>query len=207
MLGSVAVEEFLARLGAKDATPGGGGAAALTGACAAGLVTMVARLTTGKPDFAAIEERLQEVIATGDRLRHELTAAIDADAHAFDTVMAAYALPRKTPEEKAVRQEALQPALKGATESPMAIARACLTVGKLAQEMAETGNPQTITDAGTSATLAESALQGAIFQARVNLKAIKDNEYSTRVYAEIEDILKEAQTARAAALQAVEQKL
>ena len=207
MLADLTIAEFMARLGSGDATPGGGGAAALAGAAAVGLVTMVARLTTGRPAFAAIEERVREIIREGDALREGLLAAVDTDAAAFERVMAAYALPRKSDEEKAARKAALQPALQGATESPLAIARSCLAISRMAAELAEAGNPQTITDAGTAATLAQAALQGAIFQARVNLKSIKDESYTGPIRQQIEKLLAESQEATRRALQAVEEKL
>jgi methenyltetrahydrofolate cyclohydrolase len=207
MLAGLTIEEFMARLGSGEATPGGGGAAALTGAAAAGLVTMVARLTTGRPAFAGIEPRVREIIREGDRLRENLLAAVDTDAAAFEQVMAAYALPRRTEQDKAARKEALQPALRGATESPLAIARACLIISGMAAELAEAGNPQTITDAGTAAALAQAALQGAIFQARINLKSLKDVTYTGPIRQEIERLLAQAKATTQQALQAVEEKL
>lgn len=206
-LAAITIADFLARLGSGEATPGGGGAAALAGACSAALVTMVARLTSGKAAYAAIEPRLQEVIARGDQLRAELMAAIDEDAEAFDTVMAAYGLPKKTPAEKQARQLALQPALKKATESPLHIARACSEAGRLAIEMAQAGNPQAVTDAGIAATLTEAAIAGAILQARVNLKALKDAEYVAEKNREIENLLAQSKQNRQIALEAVELKL
>ena len=138
------ISDFLAALGSKEATPGGGGAAALTGANAAALVTMVARLTAGRPAFAEIEERVQHIIAQGDSIRAELTAANAKEAQI------------------------------GATESPLTIARHCATLTEFAAELAESGNPQTVTDAATAVLLAEAALQVAILQARINLISIKD---------------------------------
>jgi formiminotetrahydrofolate cyclodeaminase len=207
MFADLTIAEFLERLGSSSATPGGGGAAALTGAQAAGLLTMVARLTAGRPAFASIETRVQEIIQEGDRRRQELSAAVDRDAAAFEAVMAAYALPRATPEEKEARAATLQPALKGATESPLTIARHCATIASLAAELAETGNPQIITDAGTAALLAEAALTGAVLQARINLKAIKDPEYVERANGEISFLLMAGREGRERALAAVEQKL
>jgi formiminotetrahydrofolate cyclodeaminase len=201
------LSEFLDKLGSKEATPGGGGAAALSGASAAGLVTMVARLTTGKLAFAAIEERLQLIIQTGDQIRAELLSMIAKDAEAFEAVMAVYAMPRTTDAEKSSRSAALQPALKGATESPLEIARRCAIVAEMAADLAEAGNPQTITDASTAAALAESALQGAIMQARINLKSIKDIEYLAEKRAEIVGLIKRAETARTRAISAANAKL
>lgn len=206
-LAGLTIADFMTRLGAKDATPGGGGAAALAGASAAGLVTMVARLTSGRPAFQAIEERVQEIIRQGDRLRAELLQAIDEDAAAFDRVMDAYALPRSTPQEKEARQAVLQPALVGATASPLRIARACLSLAQMAAELAEKGNPQTITDAGTAAALAYAALQGAVFQARINLKSIKDTAYYERAWREINGLVEGARQAQERALAAVNSKL
>lgn len=207
MLVDLTIEEFMARLGSGEATPGGGGAAALTGAAAAGLVTMVARLTTGRPAFAALEQRVLEIIREGDHLRESLLAAVDRDAAAFEQVMAAYALPRRTEQEKADRKQALQPALRSATESPLAIARACLSISGLAAELAESGNPQTITDAGTAAALAQAAFEGAIFQARINLRSLKDDTYTAPIRQEIERLQAGVQNNTQRARQAVEEKL
>jgi formiminotetrahydrofolate cyclodeaminase len=207
LFSSLTIDEFLQQLGSNSPTPGGGGAAALTGAQAAALLTMVARLTTGKKAFADIEERVQEVIAQGDQLKQDLTAYIEHDAAAFQAIVEAYALPRTTPQEKEARTAALQPALKDATESPMAIARHCVTIVSLAGDMAEVGNPQIITDAGTSALLAEAALAGAVLQARINLKSIKDEQYVERTQGEIAFLLMAAREGRERALAAVEKKL
>lgn len=207
MFAKLTVEEFLDKLGSNSPTPGGGGAAALAAAEAAALLTMVARLTTGKPAFAAIEGQVQEIIAEGDRRRQELMACIDRDAEAFEAVMGAYGMPRATPEEKEARAAALQPALKAATESPVAIARHCASIVSLAADMAEAGNPNTITDAGTAAALAEAALAGAILQARVNLKSIKDEEYVKHAQGEISFLLMTAREGRERAMWAVEKKL
>lgn len=207
MLADLTLKEFLEQLGSNSPTPGGGGAAALSGAQAAGLLTMVARLTAGREAFAAIEPKVQEIIIEGDRRRQELLEAIDRDATAFQAVMAIYSMPRSTTEEKEARTAALQPALKGATESPLAIARHCASIVSLAADMAEAGNPQTITDAGTAALLAEAALTGAVLQARINLKSIKEIEYVKRAEGEIAFLMMTAREGRARAMAAVEQKL
>ncbi len=207
MLSELTIGQFIERLGSGEATPGGGGAAALTGACAAGLLTMVAHLTAGRPAFAAIESQVQAIISEGEQLQAELVGAIEADAQAFQAVMAAYALPRTTADHKTARQLALQPALIGATESPLRIARACGRVSQLAVVLAEAGNPQTITDTGTAASLAFAALQGAIFQARINLKAIKDRQYAAARETEIEQLITASVADRDRTFAAVEQKL
>ncbi len=207
MLAELTIQEFMAQLGSKAATPGGGGAAALSGASAAGLVTMVARLTEGRPAFAHIEARLKAIISEGDQLRHQLLQAIDGDAAAFETVMAAYGLPRGTSEEKSARALALQPALQAATEAPLTTARACLRVAGLAAELAETANPQTITDAASAGVMAEAGLQSAVFQARINLNSIKDVEYLKTTRAEIAELLTKVAEVRGRAIATLEKNL
>jgi formiminotetrahydrofolate cyclodeaminase len=168
---------------------------------------MVARLTTGREAYAAHETRLQEIISVGDNARKLLSGGIDADAEAFEAVMSSYRLPKATPEEKTARSQAIQAALKLATESPLNIARQCALMAEFAAELADIGNPHTVTDAGTAAALAEAALQGALLQAKINLKSIKDAEYVTQAQAEIEDLINRATTARQRAAATTEAKL
>ncbi len=201
------IADFLQELGSDAPVPGGGGAAALAGAEAAGLVTMVARLTAGKEAFASIESRVQQIIAQGDQKRQILLEAIDQDAAAFQALMNSYRLPRTLDEEKATRTKAIQAGLRAAIDSPMAIARECAALVELAAELAETANPHAITDAGTAAHLAEAALLGAILQARINLKSVKDLNYAENTRAEISRLIESSRHSRERAIAAVEKHL
>ncbi|NWJ46059.1 MAG: cyclodeaminase/cyclohydrolase family protein [Chloroflexi bacterium] len=207
LLSDKTVSDFLAQLGSDAPTPGGGGASALAGANAAGLVTMVARLTISKEAFAIHAPRIQEIINAGDKARIVLEKAIDADAEAFEAVMSGYRLPRATPEEKAARAVRIQEGLKIATESPLNIARYSAEMAELAAELAEIGNPQAISDAGTAALLAEAAVQGALLQGCINLKSLKDGDYVAAARAEIEQLIERASNARSRALATTLQKL
>lgn len=158
---------FLDELSSGAATPGGGCAAALAGALAAGLVGMVAR-NTGD---------LDDVAAEADRLRAELEALVDADAAAFEQVMAAFRLPKETDGQKAERSKAIQAAYRGAVEPPAAVCRAAGRVLELAAEVAERGNPNAVSDAGVAALLAASALEGGALNVEINLGSIKDEAY------------------------------
>ena len=90
------VEQFLDQLASSQPTPGGGSAAAVMGAMGAALVSMVANLTVGKKKYAEVEPQVKEVLAESEKLRGQLTAALQEDVAAFDTVMAAYGLPKDT---------------------------------------------------------------------------------------------------------------
>src|SRR5207244_3843216 len=113
-------------------TPGGGSASALVGAMAAGLVEMACNLTVGREKFRDVEEELTVVLGRSGELRIQLLAAVDEDTDAYDKVSQAYKLPKTTDEEKQARTQAIQQALKYATEVPLLVAKAAMEVSQLA---------------------------------------------------------------------------
>src|ERR1700720_587742 len=137
MTANSSIQTFLDDLASECPTPGGGGAAAVSGAIGAALVSMVANLTIGKKNYEAVSADLETVNAKAEALRAELTGAIEEDAMAFNSVMAAYGLPRATGEEKAKRAAAIQAALKDATQAPLRAVKACFEVILLAAAAAE----------------------------------------------------------------------
>lgn len=167
---------FIDELASKAPTPGGGGAAALGGALASALASMVGNLTVGKKTYAAVEE---ETIATLERLsavRERLLVLIDKDAEAFRPLAAAYGLPKTTPEEKAAQNTALQEALIGACEVPLEIMRACAEVIELTEFMAAKGSRLAHSDAGVAAVFAKAALLGASYNVYINVGSMDDTE-------------------------------
>jgi formiminotetrahydrofolate cyclodeaminase len=183
---------FLDDLASERPTPGGGGAAAVCGAIGAALVSMVANLTIGKKNYEAVWEDLEAVNAKAEALRAELTGAIEADAVAFNSVMAAYGLPRATEEEKAKRAASIQAALKDATLAPLRAVRACFEVILLAAAAAEKGNLNVISDAGVAVLAANAGLRGAALNVFVNAKAIKDRDFAENHIAEVNALLAQA---------------
>lgn len=163
-------------LASSAATPGGGCASALSGSLAAGLVAMVARTTTGER-FAEVAPRMEEAASEADGLRVELLGLVDEDAAAFETVMAAFRLPKETDAEKAARSAAIQEAYKAAAEPPLRVCRDALRVLELAAHVAADGNPNAASDAGVAALLAAAALEGAALNVETNLGSIKDEAY------------------------------
>jgi formiminotetrahydrofolate cyclodeaminase len=183
---------FLDDLASERPTPGGGGAAAVCGAIGAALVSMVANLTIGKKNYEAVWEDLEAVNAKAEALRAELTGAIEADAVAFNSVMAAYGLPRATEEEKAKRAASIQAALKDATLAPLRAVRACFEVIRLSAAAAEKGNLNVISDAGVAALAANAGLRSAALNVFVNAKAIKDRDFAENHIAEVNALLAQA---------------
>ena len=183
---------FLDDLASERPTPGGGGAAAVCGAIGAALVSMVANLTIGKKNYEAVWEDLEAVNAKAEALRAELTGAIEADAVAFNSVMAAYGLPRATEEEKAKRAASIQAALKDATLAPLRAVKACFEVILLSAAAAEKGNLNVISDAGVAVLSANAGLRSAALNVFVNAKAIKDRDFAEKQIAEVNALLAQA---------------
>jgi formiminotetrahydrofolate cyclodeaminase len=172
------IAKFLDELASEQPTPGGGGAAAIMGAVGAALVSMVANLTIGKKNYEAFDAELKATNAEAEKVRAELTAAIDEDVVAFNAVMGAYGLPRGTDEEKAARAAAIQAALKQATDAPLRAVKACHEVIKLSAVVADKGNINVISDAGVAVLAANAGLRSAALNVYINAKSIKDREFA-----------------------------
>jgi formiminotetrahydrofolate cyclodeaminase len=194
------VEQFLDALGSGAPTPGGGAASALTGALAAALAEMVAQLTVGRPKYAAVEERAQNILQGTQRLRNELLALVDEDARAYGSVAAAYALPKGTDAERRTRDEAIQSALETAMQPPVTIMeRSCDTL-RLAGEIAEIGNPSVASDAGCAALLSEAAVRAAGLNVMANVVLLHDEQVAGAARARVADLEAQATALRERAM-------
>lgn len=168
--------QFLDALADGSPTPGGGSAAAYSGAMGAALVAMVARLTLGKKKYTDVNEQMLAILDEADVLRTQLTEAVKEDAAAFDKVMAAFRLPKGSEEEKTIRTEAINKATLYAAEVPLETARKSVRVIELASQVARLGNLNAITDAGTGASLAQAALTGAGYNVRINILDLGESD-------------------------------
>lgn len=165
---------FLEALASSSPAPGGGSASAYSGAAAAALVAMVARLTIGRKKYAAVEGRMQEILSRAEALRSSLADAVEQDAEAFRGVMAAFQLPKNTPQEQETRAAAIESATLRAIHVPLEVARQAVEVMGLAVEAVCEGNLNAISDAATAAALAQAALTGAGFNVRINVISLKE---------------------------------
>lgn len=188
------IATFLDGLASAAPTPGGGGAAAISGAMGAALVSMVCNLTIGKKKYVEVEAELKDMLAQSEALRSQLTGMIAEDVAAFDAVMGAYGLPKATDEEKAVRAERIQAALKVATDVPLACCRACRAVIDLAEVVADKGNLNVISDAGVAVLSAHAGLRSAALNVYVNAKGLDDREFADERIKELEGLLGDAGT-------------
>lgn len=189
------VHELLAAFRASDPTPGGGSAAAVSGAVGASLLTMVAGLP--KPGASTVEE-IQQLHAAGARcsdLAVRLETLIDRDSDAYDMVVAAYRMPKGTEEEKAVRSARIQDTMRAAIDTPMDVMRACYAGLEQASAIARLGNRNAASDVKVALELLQAGLRGARENVEINLGSVKDQEYVARVRAETGELIAGAENA------------
>jgi formiminotetrahydrofolate cyclodeaminase len=186
MLRGETLETFLDRLASADPTPGGGSVAALCGALAAALGSMVANLTHGKPKYAAVQEEIGALLQHAEQLRARFTNLIEADVAAFDALSTALRLPRTTEEEIRARRERVQAATRAATETPLAVAERAAEVVSLCERLLAIGNRNVLSDVGVAAVLTRASAESASFNVLVNLLILEDAAYKADVRARLD---------------------
>lgn len=198
---------FLDKLASRSPEPGGGSVSALVGALGAALVSMVGNLTLGKEKYADVQDQVEELLKSSEKLRDELQGLIQRDTEVYADVSAAFKLPRDTDDEKAERASRIQDALKKATEVPFEIAEKCLEVGRLSETSAEIGNVGAVSDAGVAVLLGEAAAQSAALNVKINVNSIEDKDFSESKWARIQEILEEAAALRERVVKVTYEKL
>ncbi len=173
--------------------PGGGSVSAYMGALAASLGTMVANLTGGKAAYDDEWEKYSDIAVKGQALKDELLHLVDEDTNAFNKIMDAFGLPKKTDDEKAARSAAIQEATKFATEVPFKTMQKSFEAFEIVRAMIEFGNPNSVTDGGVGALAARSAVMGAHLNVKINASSLKDEAFKN-------DILSKAAQIEAAAI-------
>jgi len=190
---TTAVGDLLDAFASSEPLPGGGSAAALTGALGVSLLLMVAGMPKTRTGAAEETADLAAAAARLRPLREELQALIDEDSDAYLSVIAAYRLAKATDEERSTRRDAIQSALRSAIEMPLRTMRACERALRDAPVVARFGNPNAATDGVVGARLLLAALEGAGLNVDVNLPGVKDQEYAGRVTAERQALLASGQ--------------
>ena len=190
MLAELGIQALLEKTAAAEPVPGGGSMSALSGAVAASLTEMVANLTVGKKGYEAVSEEMQAITTKAAAAREKMTATIDRDADAYQQVVAAFKLPKATNEEKAARSQAIQDALKSAALIPLGAAQESLAIMELAGQALSKGNKNAFSDAAVAVLHARTAVLGAIYNVKINLADIKDDQFVTEIGHEA-DLLRE----------------
>ncbi|WML36097.1 cyclodeaminase/cyclohydrolase family protein [Clostridium sp. OS1-26] len=183
--------EFIEVLASKAAVPGGGGAAALTGAIGMALGSMVCNLTIGKKKFAEFEEKVKGILNRAEELQKELLKMIDADAECFLPLSKAYGMPKDTDEEKKLKEETLEKCLKDACEVPVAIVKLAYESIKLHEDLVDNCSMLAISDVGVGVQCLRAAIYGAQLNVIININSIKDSEYVDKVKKATEPLVEE----------------
>jgi len=178
------VEDFANETASESPAPGGGSIAAAMGALGISLATMVANLSSHKPGWDERWEEFSNWAEKGQALKDELLMLVDEDTRAFNLIMDAFGLPKANDDEKAARTAAIQQATRFAIEVPFRVMKRsfeCLTIIKA---MAETGNPNSVSDAGVGALAARSAVLGAFLNVKINASGLHDKAFVDEVLSE-----------------------
>jgi glutamate formiminotransferase / formiminotetrahydrofolate cyclodeaminase len=182
------LDGWLEELAGGAPAPGGGSAAALAGTLAGALVAMVARLTRGRKAYAAVQQRVAEILAEAEALRAQLRRLVDDDATAYSRVSDAY----KRRKDDPARTRAVDEALVGAARTPLALARGAVRLLSLAREIRTIGNRNASSDAMVAAALARAALAGAVENVRVNVAALSQPGLGSSLLEEAERLERSA---------------
>jgi formiminotetrahydrofolate cyclodeaminase len=189
MITDSSVEKFLDELASGNPTPGGGSAAAIMGAMGAALVSMVCNVTIGKKGYETVEAEMKTVRDESERVRRRLMAMVAEDIAAFDSILAAYKLPKATDEEKTRRAAAIQAGLRRATETPLDCARVCAEVIALSRRASEHGYRNVISDGGVGVLAGFTALRSAALNVYINAPALKDQAFAQAATAELKKLV------------------
>ena len=201
------VKGFAEETSRESPAPGGGTIAAYMGALGAALGGMVANLSSHKPGW---DDRWHEFSVWADKgqaLMTELLHLVDEDTQAFNRIMAAFGMPKKTDEDKAARSAAIQEATLYATQVPLRTMKESFQVFELCRAMAEQGNPNSVSDAGVGALAARAAVLGAGMNVKINAGSLKDRAVAEALIAEANDLIARANTEEVEITRIVEAKL
>jgi glutamate formiminotransferase/formiminotetrahydrofolate cyclodeaminase len=201
------LREFCNETLSDSPAPGGGSVAALMGALGASLGGMVANLSAGKRGWDDKLEYFSDWAVRAQKLKDELLLLVDEDTAAFNRVMDAFGLPKESAEEKAARSAAIEEATKRAAEAPLKVMQAASKSYALLAEMAEQGNPASISDVGVGALATQACIEGAALNVRINLGQLKDEQFRSDLREKVRKISADSEAQLKRISQLVEHKL
>lgn len=201
------LRDFANELSSESPAPGGGSVSALAGSLGAALSSMVANLTVGKKGYKEIWDEMKEIASNGQTLKDNLLRLVDEDTEAFNNLMAAFGHPKKTDEQKAQREAAIQQATKDACLVPLNVMKNSIKVLKIAKVVGEKGNENAASDAGVASLMARAAVFGAGLNVKINLPGIEDKNFVSDMTSRVEAMMEEAQQLQDEVLDIVNQKI
>lgn len=204
---NMTLRDFADETASESPAPGGGSISAYIGSLGVSLATMVANLSSHKKGWDNRWEEFSQWAEKGQQLKDELTKLVDADTAAFNKIMTAFGLPKSTDEEKASRKQAIQDATKFAIEIPFKVMQLSYESMTLIKAMAETGNPNSVSDAGVGALCVRSAVMGAFMNVRINASGYDDKTYVNDIIAKGKDLENKTMALETEILKVVNEKI
>ena len=201
------VDEFAYETSRESPAPGGGTISAYMGALGAALGTMVANLSSHKPGWDDRCPEFSEWADKGQTLMTELLHLVDEDTDAFNRIMSAFGLPKTTEEEKTIRSKAIQDATLYAAQVPLRTMKTSFQAFEICKAMAETGNPNSVSDAGVGALAVRAAVLGAGLNVKINAGSLKDRVMAEQLIDEANQRIAKAKEAEAEIIGIVESKI
>src|SRR5881394_2068397 len=201
------LREFCNETLSDSPAPGGGSVAALMGALGASLGGMVANLYAGKRGWDDKLEYFSDWAVKAQKLKDELLFLVDEDTNAFNKVMDAFGLPKGSPEEKAARTAAIEEATKHAAEVPLKVMETAAKSYELLSEMADNGNPASVSDVGVGALATRACIEGAAMNVRINLGQLKDGKFKIHLQERVDKVSMDSEAQFKRIVQVVESKL
>lgn len=201
------VDEFAYETSRESPAPGGGTISAYMGALGAALGTMVANLSSHKPGWDDRCPEFSEWADKGQTLMTELLHLVDEDTDAFNRIMSAFGLPKTTEEEKTIRSKAIQDATLYAAQVPLRTMKTSFQAFEICKAMAETGNPNSVSDAGVGALAVRAAVLGAGLNVKINAGSLKDRVMAEQLIDEANQLIAKAKEAEAEIIGIVESKI
>src|SRR3712207_6264975 len=177
MLKDMTVKEFIYETASDSPAPGGGSIAALSAASAAALIEMVANLTLIKKGYEDVKEEMEEIKKVSSEYKEKFINYIDEDSDSFNKIMAAFKMPKETEEQKKERSKIIQEGFKGAATVPLNVAKDAFALLPLAEKVVVKGNQNAVTDGAVAAMSARTAVLSALYNVKINLGSIKDEEF------------------------------
>ncbi len=203
----MSLTEFVHETASESPAPGGGSIAAYMGAMGSALGTMVANLSSHKRGWDERWEEFSDWAEKGKEYHEQLLKMVDEDTNAFNKIMDAFGLPKKTDADKLARTQAIQDATIYATKVPLKVMNLCFDSMAVMKEMAEIGNPNSVSDAGVGALAAMAGVRGAYLNVKINASGLKDREIANKLLGEAANIENRADFTEKEILAIVESKL
>lgn len=203
----ISVTGFCNETASESPAPGGGSIAATCGAMGASLGTMVANLSSHKRGWDDKWEEFSDWAAKGQHYKDLLLHYVDEDTNAFNKIMEAFGLPKKTDEDKATRKQAIESASKYAMEIPFKVMETAYNSMEVMRAMAEVGNPNSVSDAGVGALCSLTAVEGAFLNVKINAGGIEDKDFTDDLISRGTEIAAKTKAERDAIIAIVEEKI